>query len=660
MSTNTDGSPAPRYQVQITPEIRIPADDGTCTLAATLYRPITDEPVPALVTLVPYRRDAAAGIMYGPYLHDFAQAGFASLLVDFRGTGSSEGALRAAFDPAEADDGVAVIEWAARQPWCNGAVGMWGHSYGAITSMRVASRRPAALKAIIPVQGMIDPERDFVHPYGHRGALGSVASWGIETLASQLLPPLEDYGSVSQQARWLRRVHDTEPWLAGLLRDGPGAAAWRTRVIDVAAIEIPTFLIAGWRDLFCDGTFRAYEQISAPKRLLAGPWMHTMPDTAPSDRLDFRSLALEWWNRWLRGQDGSEADGPGLVVYLQHDPQPWRQIETWPPKGEIIHLAATPHATLADSTDRAPDDDTASGGDDPDRAIASADDDATIGALGGLWNLPSPGFGLPLDQHDDDLRGLHWTSEPVTADLPIIGRPRVAATLAAAAHRLVVRLTSVDRQGRSTLICAGTAPARGAGSGTTTVTLDPTAYLLRSGHRLRVAVSSADFPRLWPAPAAGERLLALRALHLVLPVAAGPGEPAVLPATDALPPAGPGGIAATPRWTITRDPITGSTEVCFGAAVRAVTQAGVDFRSERDMAARVGPGTPTVVHGTAQASAVLPVGETVDVYVTLHLTDTYATATAEIMTNGRRVAERSWQIPVPAETPAQSEGAHIP
>jgi hypothetical protein len=115
-----------------------------------------------------------------------------------------------------------------------------------------------------------------------------------------------------------------------------------------------------------------------------------------------------------------------------------------------------------------------------------------------------------------------------------------------------------------------------------------------------------------------------------------------------------------PKWTITRDPINRSVEVGFGAALRAVTDAGVDCRLDRAMTARVGPQTPAGIHGGARVTATLPIGETVDVYTTLRLTDTEATATAVITIDGSRIAERTWQIPIPADASPESEGEHTP
>ena len=305
-----------------------------------------DGPFPALVTVVPYRKDGAAGVFYGPILRWFAERGYAGLLVDFLGTGSSDGSQRPPFDPGEADDGVAAVEWAARQTWSSGKVGMWGHSYGAIMSMRTAARHPPHLAAIAQVMGALDPERDFVHPSGARGCLGSVASWGLQTLASQLLPPLSGDSTAAEQARWQRRARDAEPWLLDLIRHGPGDPVWRSRAIDATAITVPSYCIAGWRDLFCD----AHPRVRADRcpEEAAGRPCGCIPCPRPRNRS--RSTSARW--RCAGGTSGCAAPTTAWPASRRSPstsrarPGPGITSSTWPPSPAELRYATASDTAL--------------------------------------------------------------------------------------------------------------------------------------------------------------------------------------------------------------------------------------------------------------------------------------------------------------------------
>lgn len=412
--------------VTVVRDVRIPTADPQVTLPADLVLPVGGGEVPALVTVLPYRKDAVWGILDRETFRWYAEHGYGCVLVDLRGTGSSDGVLRSPFDPDEADDGVTAVEWAAEQPWCSGAVGMWGASYGAVTAMRTAARRPPPLKAILPVVGMVDPERDFVHPCGVRGGLDPVASWGTQQLLYQLLPPLHNSESAIEQRRWRDRLRYAEPSLVDLVRLGPGDPAWRSRAVDPASIRVPAFCIGGWLDLFCDGTVRAYEQISAPKKLLIGPWMHDIPDQSPFEPVDFRGLSLRWWDHWLKGMANGVMEEPPVTLYLQGEKPRWRQFASWPPADGQVRFATHADTTLRPESLAAP----PSGSTVRDRVIAEHPCDPTAGAVSGLHGAPVDECQLPPDQNSDDMRALTCATGPLPGDLTIAGRAQVIVRLA--------------------------------------------------------------------------------------------------------------------------------------------------------------------------------------------------------------------------------------
>ncbi len=416
-------------------DVRIPTEEPGVTLSGDLYLPVVDGPVPALLTVSPYRKDASIGIPYDPELRWFAARGYAALLVDLLGTGSSDGVLRAPVDLADAEDGLAAVAWAASQPWCTGSIGMWGQSYGSMTAMGTATHNPEHLRAIVAVQGPIDPEWDSIHPNGTRGGQCPVPTFGRLTLVDQLLPPLEKHHSPQQQQRWRDRLEDAESWVLDLFHHGPNDPVWRERVIDAAKIRVPALCVGGWRDMQLEGQVRAYELMQGPKKLLVGPWLHVHPQQSPVAPIDFLPMVLRFWDFWLRGIDNGVMDEPPVTVFVQ-GLEKWRTYDSWPPAPDRLRLDSTRVLTIDGSREYRP--------------------DPTIGALEGLWGIGSP-FGLPLDQTDDDRRSLCATGEPLADDLLVAGRPRVVVNLeeGSRAERFVVRLNDVDRDGGSTFVTSG-------------------------------------------------------------------------------------------------------------------------------------------------------------------------------------------------------------
>ena len=265
-------------------------------------------PAPVLVTVVPYRKDLGTG--YEPSLTWFAEQGYAAVLVEQRGIGSSDGLPRAKYDDAEAEDAVRAIEWAAAQPWSNGRVGMWGMSYGGHMTLRAAAMRPPALKAIIPMMCTLDSGRDIAHPAGVRGDFLPVALWGGSMLAQQLLPGLVVSDSEAEQRRWRRRLYEIEPHVMDIARTGPGDDVWSCRAIDPTRIEVPAMCVGGWQDVFTDAVPELYERIRAPKRLIMGPWGHVLPQESRLGAIDFLPLAERWWGHWLRDEDNGVMEEP--------------------------------------------------------------------------------------------------------------------------------------------------------------------------------------------------------------------------------------------------------------------------------------------------------------------------------------------------------------
>src|ERR1700712_5813598 len=167
----------------------IPMRDGT-KLAARIWLPQDAErdPVPAILEYLPYRkRDGTydRDALTHPFL---AGHGYAGVRVDIRGSGESDGLLTDEDSRQEQDDAIEIIAWLAAQPWCSGAVGMMGISWGGFNGLQVAARRPPALKAIVTICSTDDRYRDDVHFMG--GALLTATfGWASFFFGSMCRPP---------------------------------------------------------------------------------------------------------------------------------------------------------------------------------------------------------------------------------------------------------------------------------------------------------------------------------------------------------------------------------------------------------------------------------------------------------------------------------------
>ena len=318
---------------------RIPVRDGT-ELAATLYLPADPTLVPALLEYLPYRKDdAMLARDYELYAH-VTRHGYAGARVDIRGTGGSGGELPdGEYSEQEQRDAEDVIAWLAGQPWCSGAVGMWGISWGGFNAIQVALRRPPALKAIIAVDASDDLFHDDVH---YIDGLLHLDEYALMIDHLNGLPPAPGFPLDEET---MSRRFDRAPWLATWLarqQDGP---YWRRASLrpDYGRLTIPAFLIGGWYDGYRDSVPRMLAAVPAPVKVLIGPWNHTFPhDAVPGPAVEWRADAIRWWDHWLKGAENGIMSGPPVTVYVRHwhPPDPdlaeipgrWRTETALPPE----------------------------------------------------------------------------------------------------------------------------------------------------------------------------------------------------------------------------------------------------------------------------------------------------------------------------------------
>ncbi|KXP08416.1 CocE/NonD family hydrolase [Tsukamurella tyrosinosolvens] len=624
---------------QLIRDLQIPIGDD-CVLAADLIKPSGDTPTPVLVTVMPYRRDTAGHVGHADAMEWFAERGYTSVFIDPRGLGGSSGTMLPPLDPQEGRDAAAAIEWIADQPWCDGSIGMWGMSYGGIMTLRTAALRPRGLKAIVPIYFTADASDGLANPNGVRGAMAT-GLWGTKTLLDQVLPPLRTNPTSVEMESWRSRL-DEKPNLVDFWQHGPDDPIWGERAIDATMVDVPALCFSGWRDVFCSGSVRGYEAISTPKHLVAGPWMHVEPSASPIEPAEHRELMLRWWDRWLRGKEDPEHNADGATVFVQGGAQSWREYTAWPPveSRSVVFEAATSSELVY-----AP----AHGDSAPPRWPAVPVSDAVAGTQSGTWYIPTLGYGLPLDEREDDQRAVAIDSERFNEDTVIVGAPiaDVVTGPGTTTDRIVVRIVDVAPDGRSYLITTGLAPISG-GAGQWRVSLAPTAYQVLAGHRIRVVISSSDFPHIVPALQEDgcSAVLEVQGLRQqMLTVDPDAGVPTAVPApptpeSDAI-------ISAAPMWKIGRDLILDGVEMFSGAevAVRTFDESHVYESSMRDFA-EINNFAPSTARLTFDHAATVRMtnGRTVEGSVHSEIVGGKLTAHAKVRVGDDLVVDQIWEV----------------
>src|SRR4051794_5278943 len=193
--------------------------DG-CRLGARIWLPdgARERPVPAVLEFLPYRKNEGTAVGDHRQMTYLAAHGIAGVRIDQRGSGDSDGVLEDEYLSREQDDAVETIAWIAAQPWCSGAVGMTGGSWGGVNSLQVAARRPPALKAIAAFSASDDRYADDVHYRGGCVLAMDMLQWATCMLAFNAKPPDPANVGAEWRGRWLRPPGGAAP----LILPGPG------------------------------------------------------------------------------------------------------------------------------------------------------------------------------------------------------------------------------------------------------------------------------------------------------------------------------------------------------------------------------------------------------------------------------------------------------
>jgi len=529
-------------QLTIEKHLRVAMRDGV-ELATDVYRPAGDGRWPVVLLRLPYNKEMPALLFLAGDILRVAQAGYAVVVQDCRGTYASQGEFRPFFQ--EATDGADTIAWAALQPWSSGAVGTMGASYYGATQWLAAGEAPPALKAMAPFI-TTDQYYDKWTYQGGAFQLGFIVQWATATFAvgeavRRLGRGEADAATVgaavtAADAVASRYWHtplaaqpildELAPYVAEWLAHPDYDDFWRATAPceRYDAITAPALNFGGWYDLFLGGTLANYTAMKArvPQKLVIGPWVHGYNGGVYAERnfgllahdavADVTATQIRWFDRWLKGLDnGVEQDKPVRLFIM--GPDVWREEDDWPlPDTDwqswYLHSGGRAASVATDGV-LAP---VA-----PDAEPCDAylyDPRNPVPTVGGATFLPGLFVAAnagPRDQREVEARGdvLVYTSGVLERDLEVTGPVRLVLFVRSSAPDtdFTGKLVDVHPDGRAMLLTDGILRARYRDGFDRPCLMTPgkvyrleidlvaTANVFRAGHRIRLEVSSSNFPR---------------------------------------------------------------------------------------------------------------------------------------------------------------------
>ncbi len=480
-------------------------------LSANVFRPAGPARSPAILVRTPYGK----GDALTPNHRAFAESGYAVVVQDVRGRYASEGVFAPLTqEPRDGDD---TLNWIARQPWCDGKIGMMGGSYLGIVQWAVAALNNPYLKAIFPVVSGYDEYRDRYYSPGGAMKLGNRLLWIAENLRAPGYKPPEfsvfvrtlplrkaDTAAAGQPVAIFQNALD-HPAFDGYWR----GISTRERI---ASIRVPVFSVGGWYDNFVESDLAAFAELrksSKVHRILVGPWPHNMSlrfdgvDFGPDSLVPIRKLQLEWFDQWLKGRDSPLLSKPPVRLFVMGGNR-WRDFDSWPPaaaKTKAFYLAG--NGTLRDRP-------AAGAGSGQDHYLYDPRDPVPTHG-GPLCCNPAVFPWGPKDQRAIEKRKdvLVYSTEPLNGDTEVTGPVRLllyAATTAPDTD-FTVKLVDVFPDGMARNLTDGILRLRYARGIEREILNKPgevrrieinggvTSNVFKKGHRIRIEVSSSNFPR---------------------------------------------------------------------------------------------------------------------------------------------------------------------
>jgi putative CocE/NonD family hydrolase len=523
--------PPANRRLQVIENTWIELPDGT-KLAARILLPddAPRRPVGAILEYIPYNKRSITREFDDRTAAWLVPRGFALVRVDIRGTGDSEGTYKNEYDLPEQADTAPVIRWIAGQPWCNGKVGMRGFSYGGFVALQAARKGIPELVAIMPAVGTENGYTDDVHTLGGC-IINEKVNWGGIYKAIIIAPPDPEIVGDRWHTMWLERLNAQFPMVAEWMRHQLVDEYWRARILtDYSQIKCAVYANGGMIDAYVNTVPRLLERLRCPRKGLVGPWGHGFPDRgAPGPMLDWAVEECRWWDYWLNGHDNGIMDEPMLRTYMAdgcpaqsfpHDtPGRWVAEKVWPsPSVKSTSFFPSPAGVLQSHPPRS----------EPLRVSPAL----TVGACV-PWSDPQDmTTQAATEQSADDALATVFETEPLPADIEIVGTPVLRVTFKAnrPVAKLAARLNEITADGRSWMVTYGAVNLAHNADHSKYEPIEPGVATERElllyfvsrrfhkGSRIRLSVSQSQWPIVWPVPEALDLSLLVGATVLELPV----------------------------------------------------------------------------------------------------------------------------------------------
>ncbi|MBI3694023.1 MAG: CocE/NonD family hydrolase [Acidobacteria bacterium] len=539
--------PAPRppsNEIKLENLVPIPMRDGVI-LYADVYRPAKEGKYPVLVSRTPYSTERYPSAYEQAVF--FSRRGYVFVYQDVRGRHESEGH----WEPFRNDieDGYDTIEWAAKQPWSNGKVGMEGGSYLGHVQWRAAMSLPPHLVTIFPSVAATSLYADWITLNGG-WRLSFNFGWGPVRQESRIMqntgphtihdgPEAISFDKIlwhlplmDMQKLAGRNAQFYRDWIQHPDYDDYWKKLNAEEVFD--QIPIPVHTLGGWFDIFSQGTLRGYVGMShqgktaaarEKSRMIIGPWGHGpsqktgVIDFGPEANINQHAVALRWFDYWLAGLDSGIQNEPPVTIYVMGRGV-WRQEKEYP-------LARTRYTKMYFASGGSANTDRGDGrlSWDPPPAGAKPDQyqydpNNPVPSLGGNNCCGTPTAAGPQDQRPVEGRQdvLVYTSDRLDRAVEVTGPVKVVlhASSDAPDTDFVAKLVDVYPDGRAFNVCEGILRARYRESLSRPRPLEPgkiyemtidlvgTSNAFLPGHRIRVDITSSHFPQFDRNPNTGE------------------------------------------------------------------------------------------------------------------------------------------------------------